>query len=58
MAPCPLNAGLTLRASRAQVDAKVQSKIVKAVKTARMMAILPFTERLPAFVKGRKNPYS
>jgi ribosomal protein S18 len=41
----------------AQVDAKVQRALVRAVKTARMMAILPYTERLPAFTKGRKNPY-
>ena len=40
-----------------KVDAKVQRALVRAVKTARMMAILPYSERLPAFTKGRKNPY-
>ena len=51
-------AGKLLPRRTNKVDAKVQRKIVRAVKTARMMAILPYTDRLPAFARGRKNPYS
>ena len=51
-------AGKLLPRRTNKVDAKVQRKIVRAVKTARMMAILPYTDRLPAFTRGRKNPYS
>ena len=51
-------AGKLLPRRTNKVDAKVQRKICRAVKTARMMAILPYTDRLPAFARGRKNPYS
>ncbi len=51
------DAGKLLPRRTNKVDAKVQRALVRAIKTARMMAILPYTDRLPAFTKGRKNPY-
>ena len=51
-------AGRLLPRRTNKVDAKVQRALVRAIKTARMMAVLPFTARLPEFQRGKKNPFS
>ena len=40
------------------LSAKTHRLVVKNIKIARIMGVLPFTDRLPQFARRRKNPYS
>ena len=40
------------------LGAKTHRLVVKNIKIARIMGVLPFTDRLPQFARRRKNPYS
>lgn len=48
-------AGKLLPRRNSKVDAKVQRKLTRAVKTARMMALLPYTSRLPSLAKAQRR---
>jgi small subunit ribosomal protein S18 len=40
------------------LGAKTHRLVAKNIKIARIMGVLPFTDRLPQFARRRKNPYS
>lgn len=40
------------------LGAKTHRLVVKNIKIARILGVLPFTDRLPQFARRRKNPYS